>query len=90
MSGSPALARSGAPIDLAGGRATVGMVESPTSLNPLLDRSDAMVQLQPLLWAGPFRRPGDLRPEPWLVLRIPTRKSGDLRVLADGSLRSSF
>ena len=88
LSASPALAMSGAPTDLTGGRATVGMVERPTSLNPLLDRSDAMVQLQPLLWAAPFRLdPETLRPEPWLVLRLPTRESGDLRVLADGSLR---
>jgi ABC-type transport system substrate-binding protein len=88
MTASPALAMSGAPTDLAGGRATVGMVESPTSLNPLLDRSDAMVQLQPLLWAAPFRLDSETRrPEPWLVLSLPTRESGDLRVLADGSLR---
>ena len=58
------------------------------SLNPLIDRSDATRQLGPMLWAGPFRLdPETLRPEPWLVLRLPTRESGDLRVMADGTFR---
>ncbi|HEX2368322.1 MAG TPA: ABC transporter substrate-binding protein, partial [Acidimicrobiia bacterium] len=88
LSASPAMAVTGVPTDLAGGRATVAMVGSSKSLNPLLDRSDVIMQLRPLLWAAPFRLdPETLRPEPWLVLRIPTRESGDLRVMADGTLR---
>ncbi len=88
LSATPAMATTGVPTDVAGGRATVAMVESPTSLNPLVDGSDAIVQLRSLLWAAPFRLdPETLRPEPWLVLRLPTRESGDLRVMADSTLR---
>ena len=88
MAASPALATTDTTTDLSGGRATVAIVGGPMSLNPLIDRSDATMQLGPMLWAGPFRLdPETLRPEPWLVLRLPTRESGDLRVMADGTLR---
>ena len=58
------------------------------SLNPLIDHSDATMQLGPMLWAGPFRaRPGNAPARAVAGAPPPDRESGDLRVMADGTFR---